>query len=107
MMERCPRQPRMGETCGAKLTHPEHIVRQPYMCKTCKLIGIRTRQYQKLSDRIHRWSSQADVFPASLHKAQLEKRRLGEEIGLLAEQRASAIFCPRRSEGEPEAHREY
>lgn len=106
MMERCPRQPRMGETCGAKLTHPEYIVRQPYLCKTCKLIGIRTRQYQRLADRIHRWSSQADVFPASLHKAQVEKRRLSEEIGLLADQRSSAVFRPRRSEREIEAYEE-
>lgn len=93
MMERCPRQHRIGETCGAKLVHPDHIVdRSGDLCKICQEIEVKRRRLQKLQDNIMRWEPQGNTFAASLEKAKNERSEMLQKMRDLNARRASVMF---------------
>ncbi|KAK5085362.1 hypothetical protein LTR05_004646 [Lithohypha guttulata] len=87
MMERCPRQHRIGETCGAKLVHHDYLERRSEPCKVCQEIEVKKRRLQKTCENISRWSPQRDTFAALLEKAENEKDELVEKIKQLNSQR--------------------
>ena len=93
MMERCPRQHRIGETCGAKLVHPDHILdRSTELCKICQEIEVKRRRLQKLQDNINRWEPQGNTFAASLEKAKLERTQMIQKMRDLNARRVSVLF---------------
>lgn len=92
MMERCPRQHRIGETCGAKLVHTDHIEPRPEFCKTCQEMEVKKRRLQKVCENISRWAAEKGRFAASLEKAETERDLLVEKIKELHSQRPSVVF---------------
>lgn len=80
MKERCPRQHRIGETCGAKLVHDESITRSAEKCRTCQEIEVKHRRLKKIRENIDRWRAEGDRFAASLEKAYRENTELTEKI---------------------------
>lgn len=91
-MERCPRQHRIGETCGAKLIHQDHVTKNSDMCKVCQDIEVKRRRLSKVEDSIRRWTPERERFAASLDKARTERDELIERIKLLHSRRQSVQF---------------
>jgi hypothetical protein len=52
--EKCLRQHRIGESCGAKLIHSEDITMSQTPCKVCCMIAVKERQLARLGTRIER-----------------------------------------------------
>lgn len=96
MMERCPRQHRIGETCGAKLVHTEYLEQVDEKCKVCQDIDVKYRKLKKTQENIARWSSQKGTFAALLEKAENEKGELEHKIQLLMAQRESVKVSGRQ-----------
>lgn len=92
MMERCPRQHRIGETCGAKLIHQDHVTKNPDTCKICQDIEVKRRRLVKVEDSIRRWTPEKEKFAASLDKARCERDDLIERIKTLYSRRQSVMF---------------
>lgn len=92
MMERCPRQHRIGETCGAKLIHQDYVTKNPGICKTCQDIEVKRRRLAKVEDSIRRWTPEKEKFAASLDKAKIERDDLIERIKVAHGKRPSVIF---------------
>lgn len=92
MKERCPRQHRMGETCGAKLVHHESVTKSDQVCKLCQEIQVKKRRLRKESDNIHRWEKEGNKFSASIEKAQRESDVLREQIDDLESRRPSEVM---------------
>lgn len=80
MKERCPRQHRMGETCGAKLVHHESVTKSDQECKICQEMQIKVRRLRKEQDNIARWKKEGTKFSASIEKAERESAALQEQI---------------------------
>lgn len=102
MMLRCPRQHRIGETCGAKLIHSESVTRSATICKICEEINTKQRRLSRTQDNISRWSNEADKFSASLEKACREAKELEDKIKELHLRRpsiATNIAAATRSSG--------
>lgn len=97
MMERCPRQHRIGETCGAKLVHTDYITKNSDKCKTCQDIDVKYRRLAKVEDSIRRWTPEKEKFAASLAKANAEAHDLRERLKAAHSRRQSVQF--RNSEG--------
>lgn len=93
MKERCPHEHRIGETCGTKLIHPDHITKTQSPCKFCCSIAAKERQLRRLDTRIARWSLVKDEFPASLEKAWRQKDENHRAIGSLQSKRTSVVAC--------------
>ena len=89
MKERCPRQHRMGETCGVKLVHHDFLTHSPDLCRTCRDKTIKERKLKKEIQNIERWRKEGKKFSASIEKAENEAERLGEQIRVLESNRAS------------------
>lgn len=96
MTERCPRQPRIGETCGAKLVAEEQVVRKNEECKVCQEIGVKQRKIQKLRDNIYRWNAEGSSFQASLEKAKREAIELAQKVKSLESRRMVNVYADRR-----------
>lgn len=96
MKLRCPRQHRMGETCGAKLVHHESVTKSPEDCKICQEITIKQRRLQKERDNIARWSKDGSKFAASMEKAEREAQQLAETIRELHNKRPSVMLQNRQ-----------
>ena len=92
MKERCPRQPRLGETCGAKLAAIESVTRTEQECRVCKELGTKRRRLQKELDRISRWSKPDTEFPSSLAKARRAASALEEAIQDITHKRVSVMM---------------
>lgn len=92
-MERCPRQHRIGETCGAKLIHQDYVTKNPDACKTCQDIEVKKRRLAKIEDSIARWTPEKEKFAASLDKAENERVDLIKKIESLRSRRTSIMFC--------------
>lgn len=93
MMEQCPRQHRIGETCGAKLVHHESSTQRPgELCRICQEMEVKRRRLQKLQDNINRWEPQGITFKASLEKAKLERAQTIEKLKELNSRRSSVLF---------------
>ena len=89
MKERCPRQHRMGETCGAKLVHHESVTKSDQDCKLCQEIQVKARRLRKEKDNIARWNKEGNKFSASIEKAQRESAALQDQIQDLYARRPS------------------
>ncbi|KIW45770.1 uncharacterized protein PV06_04126 [Exophiala oligosperma] len=89
MKQRCPRQHRIGETCGARLADPDNIDRDGEQCRVCKEIEVKQRRKQKELDNIARWRREGNNFTASIEKAEREALQLQETIDELQNRRAS------------------
>jgi len=95
MVERCPRQHRIGETCGAKLVATENVDRSLELCRTCVDIDVKKRRLQKTNENIARWAPQGSQFASSLEKARAEKAQFQEKIRELESRRTSSALQPR------------
>ncbi|EXJ95188.1 hypothetical protein A1O1_00307 [Capronia coronata CBS 617.96] len=91
MKVRCPRQPRMGETCGAKLLDTENVTRVDDDCRLCQEIIIKQRRLQRERDNIRRWSLEGDRFRASIERAQREAKQLEQTIEEMRNRRISVV----------------
>lgn len=89
MKLRCPRQHRMGETCGAKLVHHESVTKSKDNCRLCDERMVKERRLQKEKDNIARWSREGNKFSASIEKAQRESATLEQTIRELWAKRPS------------------
>ncbi|OQU97719.1 hypothetical protein CLAIMM_03609 [Cladophialophora immunda] len=74
MKQRCPRQPRIGETCGARLVDTDNLSRTNEDCKHCQEKAVKERRLQKERDNLRRWRSEGDRFAASIAKAEDERQ---------------------------------
>lgn len=101
MMERCPRQHRIGETCGAKLVHEDYIETRPEPCKVCLEIEVKKRRLAKVLENITRWTAERGRFTALLEKAEMERSQLFEKINELQSQRASVVYSMGQRGGQP------
>lgn len=91
MMERCPRQHRIGETCGAKLVHPDHLSNASEACRICQEIGVKQRRVQKNNENIARWTPQGNQFAALLERARAENAQTKAKIEELNSRRPSIM----------------
>ena len=87
MKERCPRQHRMGESCGVKLVHDAFVTHSADKCRVCKDIEIKQRKLDKEKQNIARWSKEGKKFLASIEKAENEVEHLIEAIEMLESSR--------------------
>lgn len=92
MKVRCPRQPRIGETCGAKLVDTENVTRVNEDCRLCQEIVIKQRRLQRERDNIRRWSLEGDRFQASIERAQREANQLEQTIKEMRSRRISVVM---------------
>lgn len=100
MKERCPRQHRMGETCGVKLVHDGYLTHSNEKCRVCKDIEIKQRKLDKEKQNIARWSKEGKKFLASIEKAENEIEHLSEAIEMLESSRpvSKVGLAPRSSQ---------
>jgi hypothetical protein len=94
MRERCPRQHRMGETCGSKLIHHDFLSQSVEKCRVCKDVDIKKRKLEKERQNIERWRKEGRKFLASMEKAENEVERLLEAIQVLENSRAIRKLGP-------------
>ncbi|KAH0843567.1 hypothetical protein AYO21_10569 [Fonsecaea monophora] len=99
MKQRCPRQPRIGETCGAKLVDTENLSKSDEDCKNCQEMAVKKRRLQKEKDNLTRWRTEGDRFTASIAKAEDEVARLQKQIDELNARRPSMMFRARANWG--------
>lgn len=92
MKQRCPRQHRIGETCGAKLLDHDSLVRVDGDCKTCQEIAVKQRRLQRERDNAERWEREGNKFRASIEKAHRESKQLEEAIADLQRKRTSVRY---------------
>jgi hypothetical protein len=100
MKERCPRQHRMGETCGAKLVHHESVTKSDQECKICQEMQIKVRRLRKEQDNIARWRKEGTKFLASIEKAERESCALREQPSYPA----NGYPAPVQVYGQPDRH---
>jgi len=96
MKVRCPRQHRLGETCGAKLSDMESITRMGDDCRICQHISVKQRRLQRVTDNLIRWRQEGDKFSATIEKARREAADLVTTIHKLHKKRTS--FALRRKD---------
>jgi len=87
MVERCQRQHRIGETCGAKLVAHEKVDTRQEACRICQELIVKRRRLQKMDENIGRWESEGDRFAATLDKALRERQELREKMRELESRR--------------------
>jgi len=92
MKQRCPRQPRIGETCGAKLVDTENLTRMDEDCRTCQEKAVKERRLQRERDNIKRWRLEGNRFQASIERANREVQVLEQAIQELQNRRTSISF---------------
>lgn len=89
MKQRCERQPRMGEVCGAKLVAQEYRETLREDCRVCKDIHTKQGRLEKEQSNIARWKKDGRKFQASIEKAERESQLLHETIRELYQRRPS------------------
>ena len=100
MKLRCERQPRIGETCGAKLADTSNLSYVNEDCRICQDIQTKTRRLRKEQDNIARWRNDNRTnFRASIEKATRESQQLAEQIHELNSRRP-AVRIPQRGKFE-------
>ena len=92
MKQRCPRQPRMGETCGARLPDTDNISKLDEMCRVCIEKAVKVRRLHRERENIKRWSMEGGRFQASIERARREVQDLEHVIEELESRRASVLF---------------
>ena len=89
MKLRCPRQHRIGETCGAKLVHEESVEKLNEPCRKCTDIETKKRRLRRELENIDRWKRDGNKFTASIEKAQREAKSLERQIQDINAERVS------------------
>jgi hypothetical protein len=89
MEVRCPRQHRMGETCGAKLSEMNSIIRAERYCGICRQINVKQRRLQRVTNNLDRWIQEGDKLPALVEKAIRDAANLRTAIYDLHKKRTS------------------
>ena len=89
MRERCPREKRLGQVCGAKLVHPETSSRVSASCTVCANLAIKRRRLQKAQEQMA-WKRSNGSFENSAARLKEEMRDLCGEISSLESKRESA-----------------
>ncbi|RDA89698.1 hypothetical protein CP533_5260 [Ophiocordyceps camponoti-saundersi (nom. inval.)] len=56
--EQCPKEYRMGETCGLKLVYETRV--EPDVCKICHDIDKKKRRYDKMCRDVQRWEREGN-----------------------------------------------
>lgn len=88
MKQRCERERRMGEHCGAKLTDENSQIFLSEPCRLCVDIATKERRLQKEQDNINRWTKDTRMnFRASIEKAERESHILKQQIEELIQRR--------------------
>ena len=97
LRERCPRQPKMGESCGTKLMHHETSERLNKSCSTCIALETKHRRLPKIEEKL-RWRQDngPQEFQYSIAKSKKEIRDLLEEIAELEAKRPSVKLAMSR-----------
>lgn len=75
----------MGETCGLKLPHPDHVI-PGGTCGTCEKLKRKENRYTKAMSDYNRWKNDPK-FQASAEKAAAELRQLYNEMDELRKER--------------------
>lgn len=88
MKERCPRQHRVGESCGAKLSHIDSNIESPQICKTCTEITTKQRRLRKANVDLARYTTERDL-PALAAAKKREIRDIEQALRELNERRPS------------------
>jgi hypothetical protein len=88
MKERCPRQHRIGESCGAKLSHIDSNIESTEICKTCTEIMTKQRRLNKAHIDLARYTTERDL-PALAAAKKREIRDIEQALRKLNEQRPS------------------
>jgi hypothetical protein len=89
MKERCPREHRIGETCGAKLSHIDSNIESPQICKICTEIMAKQRRLAKARTDLARYTTERKL-PALAAAKQQEIRDIEQAIMNLNNQRISS-----------------
>ena len=89
MKQQCPRERRIGETCGARLSHDSLITQDPGMCKICRDLEIKRRRQSKAYEDLRRWQRESQKYRATIEKTQAEIRQLDDAIEELHSKRTS------------------
>lgn len=92
MKQRCPRQPRIGETCGAKLVDTENLTRLDEDCRVCQEKAVKERRMAREKDNIRRWATEHGKFRASITKSTQEVLQLERALEDLEKRRTSVAF---------------
>ncbi|EXJ63844.1 hypothetical protein A1O7_00179, partial [Cladophialophora yegresii CBS 114405] len=87
MKQRCPRQPRIGETCPARLVDEHNVTHSDDVCKTCQDIATKNRRLRNCRENLGRWKAEGNRFQASIEKVSREARQLEEIIRELESKR--------------------
>lgn len=88
MKEQCPREHRMGETCGAKLSHIDSNVESPQLCRVCTEIATKQRRLAKARTDLARYTTERKL-PALAAAKQQDITEIEQAIVKLNEQRIS------------------
>jgi hypothetical protein len=92
MRQQCPRQHRIGLTCGAKLPHPESSKLEDSACTICQHIATKHRRIAKARDAIQwRKNNGEHDFRTSILRAEKDIQELEKEIAELQSRRSSVI----------------
>lgn len=88
---RCPREHRMGETCGTKMLYSQ--IASASKCKFCQKIDVKLRKRQFELNRYNRWVQEGSKLRASMELSLQTIAELDAEIQRLTAQRQP--FRPR------------
>ena len=89
MKERCPRQHRIGETCGAKLSHIDSNIESTQLCKICTEITAKQRRLKKARTDLARYTTERKL-PALAAAKKQEIQDIEEAMSRLNAQRTSS-----------------
>jgi hypothetical protein len=92
MKQRCPRQNRIGETCGARLPDTDNLTRSKEPCRICSDKAVKLRKLEKNRTDLERWTKEPKVFRATIEKAIEDRDKLRISIRELEQQRMSVRF---------------
>ena len=87
MKQQCPREWRLGESCGAKLSLDQCMSRSDSFCKTCQDILVKERRIKKEKENLARWKREPDKFRASIEKSESEITMLIRQVNELEQKR--------------------
>ncbi|KAF2157239.1 hypothetical protein K461DRAFT_289575 [Myriangium duriaei CBS 260.36] len=82
---RCPREHRMGETCGTKMLYSQ--IASAAKCKYCQKIDVKLRKRQFELNRYNRWVAEGSKLRASMELSLQTIAELDAEIQRLTAQR--------------------
>lgn len=95
MKQQCPREWRTGETCGAKLSHDQHMHKNNEYCKICQDILVKKRRIKKEEENLARWKREPGKFRANIEKSEVERATLIRLVNDLERKRPRAAFSRR------------